>query len=100
MARSAILAAGYVDLTPNGVNYHDGEYLLIEDGRILGFERASHLYSDLEVVDFSSDFCVPGLVDTAFLAPVGVNEDGTRPASYGTGVWHANSSLRSGWTLG
>ncbi|MBK8021820.1 MAG: hypothetical protein IPK19_10445 [Chloroflexi bacterium] len=73
----------------NGVNYHAGEYLLIEDGRILGFERASHLYSDLEVVDFSSDFCVPGLVDTAFLAPVGVNEDGTRPAGYGTGVWHA-----------
>ncbi len=89
MTKAAIVAAGFIDLTADGVNTHDGEVLLIENGRILGFEPATGLPEDVEILDYSTLYAVPGLIDTGFLPGLIVNEDGTRPNSYGDSVWQA-----------
>jgi imidazolonepropionase-like amidohydrolase len=102
MAKQAILAAGFVDLTPEGVNYHPDEALLIENGRIVGFDTLSNLPDEVEVIDHSAEYCVPGLVDTAFLSGLIVSPDGKRPNRYGESVWAAKQAsarwLNSGVT--
>jgi len=92
MTKNALRAAGFVDLTPDGVDYHSDEYLLIEDGRIVGFDKLANLPDDVEIIDQSADFCVPGLIDTAFLPGLLVQPDGARPNSYGESVWQAKQA--------
>jgi imidazolonepropionase-like amidohydrolase len=91
MAKQAILAAGFIDLIPGGVNYHADECLLIESGRIVGFEKRAALPADVEIVDHSGEFCVPGLIDTAFL-PGLIISGGKRPHHYGESVWAAKEA--------
>lgn len=92
MAKSAILAAGFIDLTPEGVDYHNDQFLLIEDGRIIGFDALANLPDDVQVIDHSTTYCLPGLVDTALLPGLIVAEDGKRPNSYGESVWQAKTA--------
>ncbi len=92
MAKQAILAAGFIDLTPGGVNYHVDECLVIENGRIIGFERQANLPDDIEILDHSAEYCLPGLIDTAFLPGLIVNPDGKRPNLYGESVWQAKTA--------
>jgi imidazolonepropionase-like amidohydrolase len=95
MANKGILAAGFIDLTQDGVNYHDDEYLLVDDGRIAGFDKKANLADDLEVIDYSDYYCLPGLIDTAFLPGLIVNEDGFRPDCFGESVWQAKRASES-----
>ena len=92
MAKKGILAAGFIDLTQDSVNYHDDEYLLAEDGRIAGFEKKANLTDDMDVTDKSDFYCLPGLIDTAFLPGLIVNEDGFRPDCLGESVWQAKQA--------
>jgi imidazolonepropionase-like amidohydrolase len=95
MTKTAIRAAGFIDLTTDGVAYHADEVLLIEDGRIVDFRQNNELPSDVEVIDRSGDYCLPGLVDAAFLPGIIVSEDGKRPNSYGESFLKAKAaSLR------
>ena len=92
MTKSAVIAKGFIDLTADTVNYHTDKALIIEDGRIVGFDKASSLAPDVEIVDQSQAFCLPGLVDTAFLPGLITSPDGSRPDSFGESVWQAKTA--------
>lgn len=102
MAKSAIIAKGFIDIIENNVNYHENEALIIEEGRMLGFVERSNLPDEITLIDFSDTYCLPGLIDTAFLAGLIVSEDGSRPDSFGESAWQAlqaaNVWLMSGVT--
>jgi imidazolonepropionase-like amidohydrolase len=99
VAEFAILADGFVDLTADGVNVHRGECLLIENGRIAGFAPLDRLSDRATVIDRSGEFCLPGLVDTAFLPGLIVYENGARPETYGQSVWRARRACER-WVTG
>ncbi|MBN8620845.1 MAG: amidohydrolase family protein [Anaerolineae bacterium] len=99
MAKSAILAAGFVDLSDGGIEYHTGECLVIEDGRMVGFEAVGSLPAEVTVIDRSADYCIPGLVDAGLLAGLIVSEDGKRPNRYGESVWLAKQAAEL-WVRG
>lgn len=92
MAKKAILAAAFIDLTPDGVNEHRGEALLIDGGLIDGFVKLADIPDDAEVIDQRADCCLPGLIDTAFLPGLIVSEDGKRPEGYGHSAWVAKQA--------
>jgi imidazolonepropionase-like amidohydrolase len=95
MAKSAVLAAGFIDLSGGKVETHAGECLLIENGRIVGFEKTANLSADVAIIDHSDAFCLPGLVDAAFLGGLIVREDGFRPNTYGQSVWAAKRAAET-----
>ena len=102
MAKSAIIAKGFIDIVENDVNYHENEALIIDAGRMVGFVERANLADEIELIDFSDVYCLPGLIDTAFLAGLIVSEDGSRPDSFGESAWQAlqaaNVWLMSGVT--
>ncbi|MEQ9031494.1 MAG: hypothetical protein RLP44_22440, partial [Aggregatilineales bacterium] len=98
MAKSAIFSTGFIDLTNNGVDYHEDEALIIEDGHIIGFDKRSNLADDTNVIDYSGYFCLPGLIDTAFLPGLIVSEDGARPQSFGESAWQAIQAAKT-WLM-
>lgn len=92
MAETAVLAAGFIDLTPEGVNDHSGEALLLDGGRISGFVAERDLPEAITRITFPDAFCLPGLVDTAFLPGLIVSETGARPETYGQSAWAAKGA--------
>jgi imidazolonepropionase-like amidohydrolase len=92
MAETAVTAAGFIDLTPDGLNDHAGEALLIDGGRITGFIPVNDLPDDIARLDFPDAFCMPGLVDAAFLPGLIVSETGARPEAYGQSAWAAKGA--------
>lgn len=99
MAKIAIRAAAFIDITPSGVNYHENGLLLVEDGRLIGFETAASLQDGIELIDRSNLFCMLGLVDTAFLPALTSGEHGSQPDSFGEGVWRAREASQV-WLAG
>jgi imidazolonepropionase-like amidohydrolase len=95
MVKSAVLAAGFIDLSGGNVNDHAGECLLIEDGRIIGFEKTANLSADVAIIDRVGLYCLPGLVDAGFLGGLIVREDGFRPNTYGQSVWAAKRAAET-----
>ncbi len=95
MGRSAIVSAGFIDITADGVNYHKNDALVIEAGRIIGFENRANLSDDINIIDCSDTYCLPGLIDTAFLPGLIVGEDGSRPDSYGESAWQAIQATKT-----
>jgi len=95
MAKIAIRSAGFLDLTSPTVNYHENELLLIEDGRIVGFEVAGALPNDVEIIDRSDTFCMPGLIDSAFLPALISDSKANYPDSFGEGVWRARKAAQA-----
>lgn len=93
MVETAVLAAGFIDLTPHGVNDHSGEALLLADGRISGFVAERDLPDEITRIAFPDAFCLPGLVDTAFLPGLIVSETGERPETYGQSAWVAKGAV-------
>jgi imidazolonepropionase-like amidohydrolase len=100
MAKSVILAAGFIDLTANGINDHTGQALLLQDERIAGFINVSDIPDDATVHDFSAAYCLPGLVDVGFLPGLIVYEDGSRPDRFGESVWRAKEACERWLAIG
>lgn len=102
MDRRAIQAAGYIDLSGEYIDLHEGEVLLIDGDRIEGFVPSDQVPDDVEVEDHSREFCLPGLVDTAFMPGIMCGEDCAAPDGYGEMVWNslraAGSWLETGVT--
>ncbi len=92
MAKIAFRAAAFIDLKSPSVDYHESELLLIEDGRIIGFELEGSLPDGVEVIDRSTSYCMPGLVDTAFLPALTSDPQAAFPDSFGEGVWRAREA--------
>lgn len=95
MARLAISSAGFIDLDASRVDYHKGELLLIEDDRILGFEKKARPPDGFDLLDHADLYCLPGLVDTAFLPALMAGEDLRRPERFGEAVWQARQTCRA-----
>ena len=77
------------------MNLHEGEVLLIDGDRIEGFIPVAELPEGVEVENHPQEFCLPGLVDSAFLPGIMCGEDHNAPEGYGEMVWN---SLRASET--
>lgn len=95
MVKTAIQATGFIDILTDTVDYHENEVLLIENGRILGFDKQANLSDDTTILDFSHTYCLPGLIDTAFLPGLIVSDDGSRPQSFGESAWQAIQATKT-----
>ncbi len=93
VANTIIKAAGFIDLRKPQLDLHENEYLHVEDQRITGFVAKDNIPANCEVLDFSSLFAFPGLVDASFLPQMMWAEDGSSPDNYGQHVWVATPSI-------
>lgn len=75
---------------------------MIKEDRIEGFIPAAELPDGVEVEDHAQEFCLPGLVDSAFLPGIMCGADHSAPESFGEMVWNslraAESWLETGVT--
>jgi imidazolonepropionase-like amidohydrolase len=92
--RRAIQAAGFIDLSAEPVNLHEDDVLLIAGDRIEGFVPAAELPDDVELEDHAQEFCLPGLVDSAFMPGIMGGEDHEAPDGYGEMVWNSLRAAR------
>ncbi len=108
MDKKAVLAAGFVDLTGEAASLREGQALLIEGDRVQGYVDRKELPTDVEVVDRSEYYALPGLVDISFLPALMYGREYNPADHYGTAVWNAraaagawlNSGVTSAGTLG
>lgn len=98
MTRTAILAQTFIDCAADGAVYHENNYLLAENGRVVGFEPRANLPAhdpDLQILDYSEHVCIPGLIDAGFLPDQMLGEHGARPQHYGESVWQVKQAAEA-----
>jgi len=95
LAKIALFSAGFIDLCSQQVEYHHGECLLIEDGRILQFLAQDQVPEAFERWEYPDLYCLPGLVDTAFMPAWMIGDAGSAPKRYGEAVWNARIACRT-----
>ena len=100
VGKQAIQAAGFIDLRQSEVNFHENEFLLIEDKRISGFLTKGELPDDCELLDFSHIYALPGLVDASFLPHLMFSDKGSNPSNYGQFVWTARQTAKHWFKTG
>ena len=95
MDKRAVKAAGFIDLEGEQVDLHQGELLLLNGDRIEQFIVENELPDEVEVEEYPEQYCLPGMVDAAFLPGLMLSEAGTTPEDYGEMVWQARKTVRS-----
>lgn len=94
MANYAIRAAGFIDLSASAPDLHQNEVLLVEEEAIRGFESSTEIPDGFELLDYSESYCLPSLIDTAFLPALVTVEGKQSSQGYGEAVWHAREAGR------